>query len=64
MHLENGCIDFSDLLQDVYKRQIESFRSYDTDFEKYTLGAYENWPEEKWIDVSAPEWQALSLIHI
>lgn len=36
---------------------IESFRSYDTDFEKYTLGAYENWPEEKWIDVSAPEWQ-------
>lgn len=37
---------------------IESFRSYDTDFEKYTLGAYENWPEEKWIDVSAPEWQA------
>ena len=37
---------------------IENFRSYDTDFEKYTLGAYENWPEEKWIDVSAPEWQA------
>ena len=37
---------------------IESFRSYDTDFEKYTLGAYENWPEEKWINVSAPEWQA------
>ena len=37
---------------------IESFRSYDTDFEKYTLGDYENWPEEKWIDVSAPEWQA------
>lgn len=37
---------------------IESFRSYDTDFEKYTLGAYENWPEEKWIDVSVPEWQA------
>ena len=36
---------------------IESFRSYDTDFEKYTLGAYENWPEEKWIDVSTPEWQ-------
>ena len=30
---------------------IESFRSYDTDFEKYTLGAYENGPEEKWIDV-------------
>lgn len=26
---------------------IESFRSYDTHFEKYTLGAYENWPEEK-----------------
>lgn len=37
---------------------IESFRSYDTDFKKYTLGDYENWPEEKWIDVSVPEWQA------
>ena len=43
---------------------IESFRSYDTDFEKYTLGAYENWPEEKWIDVSAPEWQACTVSRV
>ena len=43
---------------------IESFRSYDTDFEKYTLGAYENWPEEKWIDVSAPEWQACTAFRV
>lgn len=43
---------------------IESFRSYDTDLEKYTLGAYENWPEEKWIDVSAPEWQACTVSRV
>lgn len=43
---------------------FESFRSYDTDLEKYTLGAYENWPEEKWIDVSAPEWQACTVSRV
>ena len=36
---------------------IENFRSFYEDYENYILGDYENWPEEKWIDVSQPEWQ-------
>lgn len=36
---------------------IENFRSYYAEYEDYTLGEYENWPEEKWIDVSNPKWQ-------
>lgn len=36
---------------------IEDFRPYYEEFEPYTLDPYENWPEEHWIDVSAPEWQ-------
>lgn len=36
---------------------IETFRDYYIDFEKYTLDDYENWPDEKWIDVSKHEWQ-------
>ncbi len=37
---------------------IENFRDYYSDYEQYTLGDYENWPEEKWMDVSQPPWQA------
>lgn len=36
---------------------IETFRPYYEDFKKLTLGPYENWPEEYWIDVSAQTWQ-------
>jgi len=36
---------------------IETFRDYYIYFEKYTLDDYENWPDEKWIDVSKHEWQ-------
>lgn len=36
---------------------IENFRSYYSEFEKIALGNYENWPDEKWIDVSKKEWQ-------
>lgn len=36
---------------------IENFRPYYAEYEEYTLGEYENWPEEKWIDVSNPKWQ-------
>lgn len=36
---------------------IENFRDYYEDFEYLTLGIYENWEEEKWVDVSAQEWQ-------
>ncbi|MCR5397566.1 MAG: endo alpha-1,4 polygalactosaminidase [Lachnospiraceae bacterium] len=36
---------------------IENFRSYYKKFESYTLGDYENWPEERWMDVSYKKWQ-------
>ncbi len=36
---------------------IESFRDCYEDYSKYTLGEYENWPDEEWIDVSQEEWR-------
>lgn len=36
---------------------IESFREYYTTYEKLTIGRYEHWDEEKWVDVSDPDWQ-------
>ena len=36
---------------------IEDFRSYYDEYSAFTLGEYENWDEEKWIDVSNKEWQ-------
>lgn len=36
---------------------IETFRDYYSEYEQYTLGDYENWPEERWIDVSNQNWQ-------
>lgn len=36
---------------------IEEFRDCYDRFLPYAVGDYENWEEEKWIDVSAPEWQ-------
>lgn len=36
---------------------IENFRDYYAEYEKYTLAEYDNWPEERWIDVSKKEWQ-------
>lgn len=36
---------------------IENFREYYTTYEKLTIGRYENWDEEKWVDVSDPVWQ-------
>ena len=36
---------------------IESFREYYTTYEKLTIGRYENWDEEKWVDVADPDWQ-------
>ena len=43
---------------DIARLRENGVREIYSYIEKYTLGAYENWPEEKWIDVSAPEWQA------
>ncbi|MGL5258022.1 MAG: endo alpha-1,4 polygalactosaminidase [Proteocatella sp.] len=36
---------------------IETFREYYDDFKDITIGDYENWDEEKWIDVSNEKWQ-------
>ncbi len=36
---------------------VENFRDYYRDFEEITLGDYENWPEERWVDVSNASWQ-------
>ena len=36
---------------------IESFRSYYNNFMNITLGDYQNWNDEKWIDVSNSKWQ-------
>ena len=36
---------------------LDEFRDYYKSCEKYTVGNYENWEEEKWIDVTAKEWQ-------
>ncbi|MDT3700467.1 MAG: endo alpha-1,4 polygalactosaminidase [Thermincola sp.] len=35
---------------------IESFRPYYNEFQDITLGDYENWPDEKWLDVSSNRW--------
>lgn len=36
---------------------IEEYRPYYDRFRGITLGRYEEWPDEQWVNVSAPEWQ-------
>ena len=36
---------------------IEKNRSYYEKFRKYTIGKYDGWPDERWIDISKSEWQ-------
>ena len=36
---------------------IESFRDYYSDYKDITLGVYENWEDEQWVDVSQAKWQ-------
>jgi len=36
---------------------VERFRDYYKEYEPLTLGVYEDWPDERWVDVSQPEWQ-------
>ena len=36
---------------------VEEFRPYFKSYEKYSLGVYENWDDERWVDVSQKEWQ-------
>ena len=37
---------------------LEKFRSYYDDFEDISLGDYENWDDEKWVDVTNKRWKA------
>ncbi|MDR3123989.1 MAG: endo alpha-1,4 polygalactosaminidase [Treponema sp.] len=36
---------------------IEEFRPYYKDFEPLTLGPYEGWENERWINIAAPAWR-------
>lgn len=36
---------------------IEEYRPYYDDYSQYALDVYENWEDERWVDVTAPEWQ-------
>lgn len=36
---------------------IEEYRPYYDEYSEYTLDVYENWEDERWVDVTAPEWQ-------
>ncbi len=36
---------------------VAKYRSYYKRFKKYTLGNYDNWPGEKWVNVSKKAWQ-------
>lgn len=38
---------------------LESFRDYYDSYSEYTLGRYENWDGEEWINTASPEWQEL-----
>lgn len=37
---------------------IETFREGYDSLKQFTLSPYDNWPDEYWMDVSRPEWQA------
>ncbi len=36
---------------------VEEYRSYYERFYNITLGIYKNWEDERWVDVTAPEWR-------
>ena len=40
---------------------LEDFRGYYDEYKDLSLGAYEHWEEEVWVDVSSPRWQELIL---
>lgn len=42
----------------------ETYRDYYEDFENITLGRYENWPDESWVDVSSGDWQDFILTEL
>lgn len=52
--LKYGC---SRVLSYLNIGAIENFRPYYNTYSQYALGDYENWPEEKWMNVSNVSWQ-------
>jgi hypothetical protein len=40
---------------------LENFRPYYSEYEDLTLKEYENWEEEKWVDVTSKRWQEFIL---
>lgn len=36
---------------------LEEYRTYFDRFENLSLGVYEDWPDERWVDVSSKTWQ-------
>ena len=40
---------------------IENYRDYYKSYEDVTLGVYENWPDEKWVNVHDEKWQRFIL---
>ncbi len=40
---------------------IEDYRPYYEDFEDISLSEYENWEDERWVDVSSKDWQQFIL---
>lgn len=40
---------------------VENYRDYYNRYEDITLGVYENWPDEKWVDVSNTKWHSFIL---
>ncbi len=36
---------------------VEKYRPYYDRFKKVTLGVYEDWPDERWVNVASSEWQ-------
>ena len=38
---------------------LENYRDYYDEFESLTFKDYDNWPEERWIDVTNQDWQNL-----
>ena len=40
---------------------VENFRPYYSEYEDLTSADYDNWPEERWVDVSEDEWQEFIL---
>lgn len=51
---ERGCTVYSYL----NAGSLENFRDYYEEYEYLILGDYENWEEEKWVDVSRSQWQS------